>query len=243
MRDNSRPDKDGIVDAELSAIYQATANTRSPRDSDDRILQLAARQAESAKGGPFLTAWLRPLTFAATVGLSIALLLEVSEVDVFRPVQDLSAPTAQGGDAAEPGTERPARTAPDGQQLRDAAGTAREQLRAVDADEAASLRAMPGSGQAPETAPVEAGAAVKQRLAADREEAGEIQERIEATSPGALRSDTARDATEAGCTAQQRQNRDSWLACIAALESAGLSAAAEAERADLLHVFPQRPAQ
>lgn len=60
----------------VSAAYRDLANESPPPALDRRILAAARRQGQSRYG--VVRAWMRPVAWAATIGLSLAILLEVT---------------------------------------------------------------------------------------------------------------------------------------------------------------------
>ena len=77
MTDN-RPASD-IDDERVSQAYHALAVEESPASVDRQILD-AARMTNTGPGsGRRFERWLRPVTVAATIGLSLAVILEFSE--------------------------------------------------------------------------------------------------------------------------------------------------------------------
>lgn len=75
-RNDNLPGDEG--DSELSAEYRAIATERTPPELDSVVLKRAkANGADSGLRG-FTAFWFRPLAFVATLGLSLALLLELT---------------------------------------------------------------------------------------------------------------------------------------------------------------------
>ena len=66
-----------IVDPKLTDAYQALARERTPEYLDEKVLELAARsQAPYARA----RAWMRPAAWAATIGLSLAIVLDLTQI-------------------------------------------------------------------------------------------------------------------------------------------------------------------
>lgn len=63
----------------VSDAYRDIATQTTPAELDDRVLKLAADAVPSRYG--LARAWVRPLAWAATIALSLALVLEISRVD------------------------------------------------------------------------------------------------------------------------------------------------------------------
>jgi hypothetical protein len=61
-------------------FYRAAPKERVPPHLDDRVLQRATLEAGRDRWFGWMIPWLRPAAFAATIGLSLAVLLELSEL-------------------------------------------------------------------------------------------------------------------------------------------------------------------
>jgi len=79
MKDKrSNPDSADDGDRLVSAIYRDLANERAPRALNKSILRQAT--AASRMGFQRSVSWLRPMAWVATVGLCLAIVLEVTQV-------------------------------------------------------------------------------------------------------------------------------------------------------------------
>ena len=109
------------VDANLRSSYRAAASEAAPADLDRAVLQKARRELAGAVSRQYT--WFRPVAFAATVALSLALLLNFTETGMVdspltgdeaagidrpatnggrnEPQQDTSSAAEAFGDAAE----------------------------------------------------------------------------------------------------------------------------------------------
>ena len=63
---------------EVARAYRDLATETTPTALDDKVLKLAARETRSRYG--IARAWVRPVAWAATIGLSLAIVLEVTQV-------------------------------------------------------------------------------------------------------------------------------------------------------------------
>lgn len=97
--DNSTADDEQLV----GDAYRSVATEAAPPDLDRRILGDATRSVRQQKPGRSSASWERPLAFAATVALSLALLFELTDRD--SPDLPRSAPTEP---AVPAGTAAPA---------------------------------------------------------------------------------------------------------------------------------------
>ena len=74
-------------DPAVSAAYRATATERTPPALDESVLRNAKAAAKYSGLRGFTAFWFRPLAFVATLGLSLALLLELTSPVDFQSVQ------------------------------------------------------------------------------------------------------------------------------------------------------------
>ena len=74
-RDNAAGDDERLV----ADTYRSLATEVSPKELDRRILRQAASPSDAAPTAGFFASWHRALALAATVALSIALLLQLTE--------------------------------------------------------------------------------------------------------------------------------------------------------------------
>ena len=68
-----------IDDKRVTDTYRDLADESAPAKLDEKILAMAANEARTRYG--FTRAWIRPVAWAATIGLSLAFLLEMSQLD------------------------------------------------------------------------------------------------------------------------------------------------------------------
>ena len=78
---NQHNESDPLVSAE----YRATATERTPPALDALVLKKAGAAAKDTAFRRFTAFWFRPLAFVATLGLSLALLLELNQSPEFQP--------------------------------------------------------------------------------------------------------------------------------------------------------------
>ena len=88
MTNNDDNLTNGEYDPEISAEYRALATETTPNKLDTIVLRAASKAVKSGSSTSWGATWYRPVTFVATLGLSLALLLELSEVQVFAPPAD-----------------------------------------------------------------------------------------------------------------------------------------------------------
>ncbi len=83
----------------ITDTYRELANQRVPEALDDRILAMAREEVRTRRG--LTPAWIRPAAWAATIGLSLAFLLEMSQLDEAPPPLS-PAPAVEAGAADSP---------------------------------------------------------------------------------------------------------------------------------------------
>ncbi len=74
----STPDIDGPGDPLVSSAYRESAAERAPDALNRSVMQQAREQVRTRFFRP--VAWLRPMAWAATIGLSLAIVIELSTV-------------------------------------------------------------------------------------------------------------------------------------------------------------------
>ena len=212
------PGEDRQTDA-VGAAWRDASFERPPADLDARILA-TARQPRSAT--PVAAArrqrWLQPLAVAATLAISIAIVLEIVRIDERldrQPSRPGPLPAAASGDEAATGAPP-----------------------AVDADIAAELREAVESKRTPAATPAAAPAAGGRSDFADvPDEAGREPALRARTADASLNRELAAGADDDPC-AVDNDDPENWLACIAGLDAAGDSRAAALQREQFAERFP-----
>ena len=100
MNDDQQHPEDGS-DPRVSEIYRSLAVESPPEHIDRAVLRNARSELQARNGRSYgrTMSWLRPLAWAATVGLCLAIVLDVSEVP--QPELDVPESTIFADDAAE----------------------------------------------------------------------------------------------------------------------------------------------
>ena len=215
------------IDPRVSDAYRDFASETTPPELDRTVLSMAAGAVRSRYGKA--RAWIRPAAWAATIGLSLAFVLEFSQVPDEAPL------SAGGSD-----------------------GDTFEVLEESVVDDEAAARAKSESAVRQErekrqdTAPAAAEPALEQDPASADFDVGDMSLLKEAEEQARLRSGDARPAARAagisalledkepmeGCDSDARASAQSWYACIEALRESGLSDIAAAELETLRSEFP-----
>ena len=222
-------------DEQLSAAYQSMARERTPEHLDQKVLRMAKANAERPQYSRWI-AWSRPLAWAATVALCLAITLEVTQVTTPDNVATETAPEEDSSAAAM--------IAPELQKDKQeqTSKTSNSMTDAISAEKHSPARSVAtefSSGPAP---------AVQLRQSADFAEAQSMEEDKETSELGREYGPTAAgrassmalaaDMPVNECAEEIRLEPGSWLKCIIALEAAGDAEAATRQRENLIEVFP-----
>jgi hypothetical protein len=210
----------------VSDTYRDLAPETTPAGLDQRILAMAAHETRSRYG--LARAWIRPIAWAATIALSLGIVLELTWL-ADAPVNEVaseSAPTAE-----------PARQDAEVMKAKQEEDLRRAIAERVDAP----AESMPATSvwrdqeRVGETAEAESRAADRLLL----QDAGQ-RTRLEAASAiyGAAASSAAATDQDHACDREARASAEAWYDCILALREQGLDDAAAAELEALLQAFP-----
>ncbi len=199
------------MDRLVSETYRAAATENVPLHLSEKILQMAASEpAKQQQRSTFGTAtsWLRPAAWAATISLSLAIVLEVT---------DDPAPEVPQSPVAAPAT-----TASRLEEVTIEVNAAAEKPR---------LNKM----QAPAAMPAEhkAAASDSRDIAFDRIILQESENPARAMQAAKKESDAA-DA----CNNENRETAELWITCIEILRETGRTAEAASEYDELALKFP-----
>ena len=193
----------------VSAGYRDLARERTPASLDDMILR-KARDAARPKYGR-LRLWVRPLAWAATVAISLAIVLQVTQVP--EPELPLAEPPQPAPKSETTKASRAERQAP-------AAGRLDAEV-ATDADAfvPASVDAL---REAEDMARMRSGSVDEAALSVAREAAAPLEKTAEPRY----------------CDDEARATAESWAECIERLEADGKAVEARAERLVFEHTHP-----
>lgn len=204
---DKRMNSDEPGDPRVSAAYREMADERTPEHLDHVILNAARGAAKSRwrKTG----AWLRPAAWVATIGLCVAIVVEISL---------LSDPEPAEFDSLPPAATQPSSPTDDMAKRREntsAEPSAVQQIQKPDRSRAA-----------------EAASAPRQQADSDEQAPASFL----GNAPAAMRFEEA--ISERYCDETATADPDSWLECILELERQGLHEAARLERERLALAFP-----
>jgi hypothetical protein len=240
-------------DPRVSEAYQGLATEDAPPELDRKILALAASKSRSRYG--LAIAWVRPVAWAGIIGLSLAIVLEISQLS-YETTPQFDADNIETTEEALILDEAPARENDDDRLQRESAKRsdvpAPLQLNGPAAKQASSPPA------AAETAPTRnVELATDNVSVADDFVADDMSLLREAEEQARSRSGsepTATPAVEAlsfdaaatlekkeqvhHCDPDKRSSAEDWYTCIEDLRAQGLSSAADSELLLLLTEFP-----
>jgi len=238
------------VDPQVSAHYEKFANEKTPANLDQAVLHEARRAVRADNRSGSFGAWFRPVAFMATVGLSLAIILDLSDTSFFSPPADMSFEIAS-----------PAAVKVPDETATEAAGTNRSQMtpsevmRRKKSISAQSLTVDVPVKTRPEAESFADDAVVSDVFTAEVESAEQRVQKIEA-NPGANQQSQPAAAAKftesqpaiasqplsimnpAACSDEQKSTVEEWWKCIETLRQSGLTEAADRELENLRENFP-----
>ena len=229
-------------DKRVSDAYRDLAGETTSAEIDRKVLAMAAAEARNTRWFP--RTWFRPLAWAATIALSFAFVLEMSQVDVApTPPADADLVEAIG---ESPGPD-------DGAAKREDEARLRPELIKRSADEPAASKATiapaPSVPEAPDAISDIAAAeslAVESLSVAPEFEMDDMSQLREAEEQARAQAGPARAAAAFvvqneqphRCDTEARESADTWYECIRNLSDAGQLESAQQELEALLAEFP-----
>ncbi len=239
----------------VSGVYRDIATQTTPAALDEKVLELAARAVPSRYG--LARAWVRPLAWAATIALSLAFVLEMSQLDDAPTPALLEEIPQQRAEPELPGrSDADLMKAKEEKDLQHGIAAKRSPEAAsvpavADAENLAPLRGAKETVRVPSDEAavehvvvsgdrIEADAFADQPAAAAETEAEPVAEELSTTTSRARTSVSHRTALGADthCDAETRAAAEDWYECIVALREEGLSDAADSELVALREIFP-----
>lgn len=223
------------IDRRVSDAYRDLASETTPPELDRRILSMAPGSKRSSYGKA--RAWVRPLAWAATIGLSLAFVLELSQVPENAP---LSA-GGSDGDTFEVPEESVVSDEAAGLAKSD---TAVRQEREKRSDNPAVMgRSTPPPATEPALQKESASADFDvddMNLLQEAEEQARLQsgEAIPAARAATLSASVEIKEQVESCDDDARSSAETWYACIEALRESGLSEIAAVELETLRAEYP-----
>jgi len=231
-QDNPQTDTSAVV----SETYKAIADERAPEYLNKAILRDAAKAARPR----YLrsVSWTRPLAWAATITLSVALVLEVSNLPTPGPAV-LEESLAPNSPIAVPQSTPLKSTA------KQMAAQPELEKRLVDEGRHETARTREAASDSLDIAEVEIGDTDMLRRADEmaRLQDGENKDQaptaaFAARAPVTAQSAAGLSSAAASCDETARSSAESWHACVLELEDAGLADEARRQREALREAFP-----
>ena len=232
--EQSTPDTAGEKDALVSETYREIANERVPEHLNSAILKQAAGAAQPRYSR--LMNWTRPMAWAATAILSVAVVLELTSVPEPQSAIPLDVNTRFEAEAPKN----------DGSTVSAADAIAPTELKtempeSEVLEEAVLPAAMPGRGAnllVPEKIQLKDADMLLQAEELARMHSGDNREAARsAESAFASRASGFANGVPA-CDESVRTTPEAWLECIEVLEGAGMTDAASEQRHKLISAFP-----
>lgn len=238
----------------VSGIYKELAGERAPDHLDKQVLRMAAREGRTRYS--LARAWTRPVAWAAMIGLSLAVVLELSrlpQIEVEAPAPaartdvPASIPPADRAIEAKVKDDRPAAKRSDALSMDALAPQGTAVLREAES----RARAQEGPTiQVPVAAPAElvrkAGPAEELVAPAEERESAEELAPVEEVlgddvSAGASFAVVGRKKeleTDLACPTLVRESAETWFECIKNLRETGPVELAEREFEEFQRIFP-----
>lgn len=213
------------IDPQVSVNYESLADENTPPELDRVVMREATRAVQADNRSGAFRPWFRPVAFIATVGLSLAIILELNDTGILSPPTDMSRETGRP-DSVQSAVE----SAPDNAARTRTASSAADDLRRQKSTvkQSSKTAALDAVGDAAgSSAPVTTAA---ESLAPDPASTMKIQSGV--TAPDV-------QLTAVQCTDEQRFDVDDWWKCIEELRQLGFAGTADLELDGLREEFPE----
>ena len=247
-----RSNSDNVEDALVSRTYRESAVEQVPDELDQAVLQ-RARQRSSNRYSRSVV-WLRPMAWAATIGLCLAIVVEINNVPQPMPEQlalpaDAMTPGERVREEAEAAPARSVQRGTGTTNMNKSVSHETEALqqrtkKTVDAKGRVSLQNVPQHSKSDARESAFVPAEVMESLESKDSHDVNAPMLQEADHVYGLRSiaitasPASAELTAATCDLQARATPQTWLECIEALEENGLDDLAGEQRDQLRKAFP-----
>jgi hypothetical protein len=213
-------------DPHVSAAYREIADERTPEHLDHAILN-AARDAAGPRWNKAV-AWLRPAAWAATIGVCLAIVIEIALLPDQDPAAvDLVPQESAPAPLPAAGAQRLEKAAPQASEPQ-AFGRPQEAQRKPAADPTGLAERPATSADAAALSVEKAGHRARRQTLGD----------AKPTAAVPVAAPVPETATERYCDESETGDPNAWLECILRLEREGLHEAARLERQLLAEAFP-----
>ena len=236
--DRIRPESDGEVDPLVTRTYEEVASELTPEHLNKAVM----RQAADAARPRYLrsVSWTRPMAWAATVTLCVALVLEVTNApvpeisDVVLPSDRLDAPPPASSAAPAPKLNRPdpvkAETLPEAMQEAEVPAE-RKRTAKMSKDLRQQVAAKPASAEGFSMKDDDMLSRAKEIATLQTGDISESDQELGATT-------IAAGSAEPSCSETDVAKPDTWLLCIQKLEDTGRTTEANEQRALYNAAYP-----
>jgi len=246
-KERSHPDTDGVTDPLVSRTYRESASERVPDALDRAVLQQAKQNASKPYSRSIV--WLRPMAWAATIGLSLAIVIELANLPQPDPALTPQSRAAESPQRFEHEAPEPrARKSIDDQgRVNLLNATTLGKTEAPLSTPESTLEQVQESAPEPGRASGLASGAdmfrpqdarvleVAEELARSPEDESK---ELDVGSAAYFASTATAAKVSMPCVAEIRETPETWLECIVKLEDAGHDELASEQREQLLEAFP-----
>lgn len=215
----SNPRNENETQELVSVAYREIASERAPEHLNQTILRQAAAEGKPAFAGRFPGGvWMRPVAWTAIIALSLAIVLELSEIQSVSTLDPAISSPAPASRKIIP---------PDASVLPDAADNANDPLDPVQ-QEIRQNKPVPAAGSPVQNdkAKLEAPAASAEFSKLQPAVHPDARARAESTALPMARKATS---VQAGCDAATRESPEAWVQCIQSLRDSGRDEQADLE--------------
>lgn len=242
-------------DEMVSATYRELASEQAPADLDEKVLRMAAQQAQHASYSRSVM-WTRPLAWAATIALCLAITLEVTRGPT--PEESIDMPARSDTNVRD---QAPVADAPDAKTEADRPEVESSAFESVPQTLEQEQRSRSPASQNVSLGDDKenVGRSLKKQLVDEAVASPALEPKVndadmirraedmalmqsgtlnEAAAKEAAIRTTAASAPSETCSDEARAKPDSWLECIEELEMTGATDAAARERESFVEVFP-----
>ncbi len=223
------------TDELVSDTYRELSAPKTPEHLNQSVLRMAAGR-EGGKKGLLFAAWMKPVAWAATIALSLAIVIEYSEVPTTPIAIDI---------------------APVGESIRDEFAPTGAVLEEMILEDASPMKSEAKgkhnsfAASSPAAARPAARKLAADALATDQPDSGpdnsirpalERQVTTEPVSPTAASLEKKESDSASACDAEARQSAASWMECIAKLRESGAVLDADREYEAFILKYPAESA-
>jgi hypothetical protein len=224
----------------VTETYRDLGIETAPEQLNQRILQMASGNGDQATGRSYLfAAWMKPLAWAATIGLCLALVLELSELPTAAVRPDLvPAPDLMLDEATSQDHTVNEEAAPNRQEI------SKDKLEQRDSrtDTVEVYSRQPKGISDAVAAPAQSSPPIAPAASSERDRAANLPDTVKPIASFSIMAEQKESAITDSCDETARRSRESWLECIDNLRRTDALKAAdrEYEAFILMYTFESR---